>query len=80
MILEKHPDDPTSDYINASYVKGYGGHEKAYIATQGPKPSTVVDFWRMIWQDKVEVICMMANLVENEKVSAKNFSIKERLL
>ena len=50
------------------FRKGYGGKRKTYIATQGPKPNTVIDFWRMIWQEKVQIICMMANLMENGKV------------
>jgi protein tyrosine phosphatase len=90
VILEKLPDDPYSDYINANYImvsisffiklckiirillfllKGYGGNEKAYIATQGPKSNTVIDFWRMVYQEKVRIICMMANIIENGKVS-----------
>lgn len=42
---------------------------KAYIATQGPKPNTLNDFWRMIWQERVEHIIMIANVIEGGKVS-----------
>uniref|UniRef100_A0A3B3Z4H2 protein-tyrosine-phosphatase n=1 Tax=Poecilia mexicana TaxID=48701 RepID=A0A3B3Z4H2_9TELE len=43
-----------SDYINASYIKGVSG-SRAYIATQGPLPHTLVDFLRMIWEYNINV-------------------------
>ncbi|KAG7244495.1 hypothetical protein INR49_030147 [Caranx melampygus] len=61
-------DDFLMTYINANYLKGYGGVEHAYIATQGPTVNTVGDFWRMVWQEKSPIIVMITNLEEkNEK-------------
>ncbi|CAL4086262.1 unnamed protein product, partial [Meganyctiphanes norvegica] len=59
-----------TNYINASYIKN-NYSRNTYIATQGPKninENTIEDFWRMIWQEKVSCIIMVANLVENGKV------------
>lgn len=54
-------------YVNMLYLQGYKT-PKAYIATQGPKPSTVNDFWRMIWQENIRYIVMVANVIEGGKV------------
>ncbi|EFN73959.1 Receptor-type tyrosine-protein phosphatase kappa [Camponotus floridanus] len=72
VILKKLPDDDYSDYINANYITGYK-QKKHYIATQGPKPSTVIDFWRMIWQENVLIICMLANVIENGKKKCEQY-------
>lgn len=61
VILSEYPGVPGSDYINANYVRGSSGSSCAYIASQGPLPNTVVDFWRMIWESEVVVIVMACN-------------------
>uniref|UniRef100_A0A674NCN5 protein-tyrosine-phosphatase n=1 Tax=Takifugu rubripes TaxID=31033 RepID=A0A674NCN5_TAKRU len=44
-----------ADYINANFIKGMDGPE-TYIATQGPLPNTVIDFWRMNWEYNVVIV------------------------
>lgn len=44
------------------------GSERAYIATQGPLATTVVDFWRMIWQTGCRIIVMLTRLKEHDRV------------
>ncbi|XP_051735877.1 tyrosine-protein phosphatase non-receptor type 22 isoform X2 [Ctenopharyngodon idella] len=53
LVTSKHD----TDYINASFIKGVLG-SRAYIATQGPLPNTVLDFWRMLWEYNVQVVVM----------------------
>ncbi|TPP63867.1 Receptor-type tyrosine-protein phosphatase F, partial [Fasciola gigantica] len=55
-----------SDYINASFVDGYQAR-KAFIACQSPMVSTVEDFWRMVWEQKSDVIVMLCDLIEGGK-------------
>ncbi|XP_076015969.1 receptor-type tyrosine-protein phosphatase R [Genypterus blacodes] len=68
ILRSKSCNDPLSSYINANYIRGYLGDEKAYIATQGPMVNTVNCFWQMAWQAESPVIIMITKLKEkNEK-------------
>ncbi|GBP89864.1 Receptor-type tyrosine-protein phosphatase kappa [Eumeta japonica] len=40
----------------------------AYIVTQGPTEDTVVDFWRMIWQERAAAIVMLTKTFDFIKV------------
>lgn len=64
--------DEDSSYINASFIKGVYG-PKAYIATQGPLPTTVLDFWRMIWEYSVLVIVMACMEFEMGKKKCERY-------
>lgn len=64
--------DPGADYINASHVDGYRS-PYFFIAAQGPLPGTVLDFWQMIWQEKVSTIVMLTGLVEQNKPKCEQY-------
>ncbi|XP_048857891.1 receptor-type tyrosine-protein phosphatase-like N isoform X2 [Brienomyrus brachyistius] len=54
-----------ADYINASTIIEHDPRMAAYIATQGPLPHTISDFWQMVWESGCTVIVMMTALVED---------------
>ena len=53
--------------IKNHLLQGYN-RENEYIATQGPLPDTVSDFWRMVWDNEVPTIVMLTGLVEKMRV------------
>ncbi|OCT71600.1 receptor-type tyrosine-protein phosphatase epsilon isoform X1 [Xenopus laevis] len=66
VILSMKRGEEYTDYINASFIDGY--RQKDYfIATQGPLPHTVEDFWRMVWEWKSHTIVILTELQEREQ-------------
>lgn len=61
-----------SDYINANYVMGYKERKK-FICAQGPMDTYVNDFWRMIWEQHLEMILMLTNLEEYSKTKCAKY-------
>ncbi|CAK9302864.1 unnamed protein product [Gordionus sp. m RMFG-2023] len=67
----------SNDYINANLVlctlpqsktaADPSSKTQKYIVTQGPLPITCPDFWAMIRENKVEIITMLCNVVEDGK-------------
>ncbi|XP_015675423.1 tyrosine-protein phosphatase non-receptor type 22 [Protobothrops mucrosquamatus] len=64
--------DKDSDYINANFIKGVY-EPRTYIATQGPLSTTVVDFWRMIWEYKILIIVMSCMEFEMGKKKCERY-------
>ena len=48
-------------------LKGYS-KDREFIASQGPLPGTMNDFWRMIWEQQVNVIVMLTRDKEKGRV------------
>ncbi|XP_071854811.1 uncharacterized protein [Apostichopus japonicus] len=72
VMLERLEEDPHSDYFNANYIENAFG-ALSFIASQGPNNASLVDFWRMIWQDNVTNIVMLTNLIEKGKIRCKQY-------
>uniref|UniRef100_G1PQT7 Protein tyrosine phosphatase receptor type U n=1 Tax=Myotis lucifugus TaxID=59463 RepID=G1PQT7_MYOLU len=72
--VKLHPmlGDPDADYINANYIDGYH-RSNHFIATQGPKPEMVYDFWRLVWQEHCSSIVMITKLVEVGRVKCSRY-------
>ena len=61
-------------YLSANFThfillsQGYK-QKNAFIASQGPVPSSIPDFWRMVWEQATATIVMLTNLEEKGRVS-----------
>ncbi|XP_077914129.1 receptor-type tyrosine-protein phosphatase eta [Halichoerus grypus] len=60
------------DYVNANYMPGYHS-KKDFIATQGPLPNTLKDFWRMVWEKNVYAIVMLTKCVEQGRTKCEEY-------
>ena len=43
------------------------------ISSPGPLPSTLVDFWRLLWQERPPIIVMLTNLKEGNKIKCQQY-------
>lgn len=78
VILEPHPDMIGYDaamysYINANTIGGGASTDAKYIATQGPKGTTVDHFWRMVWQENTSLIVMVTECIEGMRIKCHQY-------
>ena len=74
MRLLQRNADVNDSYINANYINtSTSQNDQFFIATQGPLPQTVENFWRMIWQEKVSLIVMLTCVKEGGKVKCDQY-------
>ena len=72
VILMQEGESIISNYINASYIPGLYVHH-TFIAAQGPKSTTVEDFWRMVVEHEVDNIVMVTNLYEAGSMKCERY-------
>ncbi|XP_076425714.1 receptor-type tyrosine-protein phosphatase H [Peromyscus maniculatus bairdii] len=70
--LKSLHEEPGSDYINASFIPGLWS-PKEFIATQGPLPHTVGDFWRLVWEQQSHTLVMLTNCMESGRVKCEHY-------
>ncbi|KAI9555381.1 hypothetical protein GHT06_017896 [Daphnia sinensis] len=73
VVLSHSEEHQNDSYINASFIPGFNETKNEYIAAQGPKENTVVDFWRMIWEQKVKLVAMVTSLDECGKKKCEKY-------
>ncbi|CAL1534170.1 unnamed protein product [Lymnaea stagnalis] len=70
--LEINTTKNEEDYINASYVEGFNKDDK-FIASQGPNKVILKDFVRMLWEQRVDKVVMLTNLIEEGTVKCEKY-------
>lgn len=81
VLKDGDPEVKGSDYICATYIKITSETDRAdqgqLIATQGCLSETVGDFWRMVWQERSQVIVMATKAVEDDRVKVSRYWCEE---
>ncbi|XP_052246751.1 receptor-type tyrosine-protein phosphatase N2-like isoform X2 [Dreissena polymorpha] len=73
VVLTTNTNVSGSDYINASTITDHDPRNPAYVATQGPLPHTVADFWQMVWEQGSVVIVMLTKLTETGEAKCHRY-------
>lgn len=65
-------DAEVDNYINANYIRS-ARQRHLFIATQGPLETTFLNFYRMVWQEKVSMVFMLCPLKEDDKKKCSEY-------
>uniref|UniRef100_A0A0N5A1H2 Tyrosine-protein phosphatase domain-containing protein n=1 Tax=Parastrongyloides trichosuri TaxID=131310 RepID=A0A0N5A1H2_PARTI len=77
-VILKDQTSTEDSYVNASYITTLDG-KKRYICAQSPLDNTVCDFWKMVFQENVEIIVMLCDFMEaKRKKSSEYIPLKVR--
>ncbi|VDM47446.1 unnamed protein product [Toxocara canis] len=71
-VVLSYPPGADNDYIHANWVDIREAKHR-FICTQAPKANTLVDFWRMVWQEKSKAIVMLCNIMECGKKKCEQY-------
>ena len=58
--------------LRCPLLQGYT-MKNAFIATQGPLPDTIADFWRMVWEYKCHTVIMLTKEKESGRVRCHKY-------
>ena len=56
------------DFANASFLYDHNPKQAVFIASQSPMPSTITQFWKMVWDCNVSTIVMLSVVREKGDV------------
>lgn len=59
--------------MNASTITDHDPRAPAYVAAQGPLPSTLAHFWQMVWEQGAVVIVALCKLQENGEIACARY-------
>ncbi|KAK8740307.1 hypothetical protein OTU49_002840, partial [Cherax quadricarinatus] len=63
--LTPKPGVDGSDYINATWLMGHQ-RLREFVLTQHPLPSTILDFWQMVWDHNAQTVVVLTSVDESQ--------------
>ena len=65
------------DFANASFIYDSNPKQPVFIASQSPMPSTITQFWKMVWEWNVSTIVMLSVVREKGDVKGCRYDKKQ---